>query len=285
MDHLVRGQISSRAAEIYEDFFLPALFEQWADVGRGYCGIHAGERVLDVACGTGVCPHCRARVGATGWVGGLDVNEGMLAMAARKAPGMTGATGRRSHCRSRAPASTRSLQFGLMFIEDRERASRDAARAAAGGPCSGRRMDRLDHTPGYAAMAALLQRLFGDDAAKGYMHPSTWEMQRSCGRVCRAGFPNAQITTARGRALSVHEDWSYGSVRLGARRRADEAQVCAAPHRSRTGAPVRGCRGSGLVRRSGAYPVGDEGALRQRETAEKQPGRSPLGERPGEHKL
>ncbi|MDZ7413054.1 MAG: methyltransferase domain-containing protein [candidate division KSB1 bacterium] len=46
-----------------------------------------GERALDVACGTGVVARLAAqRVGGTGQVVGLDLNPGMLAVAATVAP-------------------------------------------------------------------------------------------------------------------------------------------------------------------------------------------------------
>ena len=47
--------------------------------------LQPGERVLDVACGTGVVTRLAAeRVGAAGQVTGLDVNPGMLTVARQK---------------------------------------------------------------------------------------------------------------------------------------------------------------------------------------------------------
>ena len=46
-----------------------------------------GERVLDVACGTGVVARLAAeRVGATGTVAGIDLNPGMLEVARSVTP-------------------------------------------------------------------------------------------------------------------------------------------------------------------------------------------------------
>ena len=46
--------------------------------------LSAGQRVLDVACGTGPnLPHLAAAVGPTGTVVGVDLSEGMLARARR----------------------------------------------------------------------------------------------------------------------------------------------------------------------------------------------------------
>ena len=46
-------QVSTEAAEIYERCFIPAIFGVWAPVVAGAADIEPGDRVLDVACGTG----------------------------------------------------------------------------------------------------------------------------------------------------------------------------------------------------------------------------------------
>ena len=42
------------AADVYEEFFVPALFAQWTGPVAQAAGIGPGQAVLDVACGTGV---------------------------------------------------------------------------------------------------------------------------------------------------------------------------------------------------------------------------------------
>jgi ubiquinone/menaquinone biosynthesis C-methylase UbiE len=79
-----RGQVTKSAAEVYEEFFVPALFQEWAPRVADAASLRPGQRVLDVACGTGVLARAAAeRVGAAGAVTGLDVNEGMLSVARR----------------------------------------------------------------------------------------------------------------------------------------------------------------------------------------------------------
>jgi SAM-dependent methyltransferase len=65
----------------------PPCFSRGATRLTAAAEIRPGQRFLDVACGTGVLACSMAeRVGPTGSVVGVDVNEGMLAVAKRKAP-------------------------------------------------------------------------------------------------------------------------------------------------------------------------------------------------------
>ncbi len=69
-------------AEIYERGLVPAIFAPWATILIEQAALQPGERVLDVACGTGVVARLAARqVGSTGQIIGLDNNAGMLAVA------------------------------------------------------------------------------------------------------------------------------------------------------------------------------------------------------------
>jgi ubiquinone/menaquinone biosynthesis C-methylase UbiE len=74
-------------AENYQRFFVPSIGEPVADDLLGVAGLQPGQRVLDVACGTGVVTRLAAeRVNAPGAVAGLDVNPSMLAVARSHTP-------------------------------------------------------------------------------------------------------------------------------------------------------------------------------------------------------
>ena len=61
--------------------------EPWARMLVDAGGVGPGDRVLDVACGTGMVSRIAAdRVGARGSVVGLDRNPAMLAVAERLHP-------------------------------------------------------------------------------------------------------------------------------------------------------------------------------------------------------
>ena len=75
------------APENYERFFVPAIGAPVAADLIDIAALRPGERVLDVACGTGVVARLAAeRVGTTGTVAGLDINPGMLVVARSVAP-------------------------------------------------------------------------------------------------------------------------------------------------------------------------------------------------------
>jgi ubiquinone/menaquinone biosynthesis C-methylase UbiE len=80
-------RLSVDAAEAYEATFVPRLFADWVPHLLDAAGVAAGQRILDVACGTGVVAREAAdRLGEKGTVVGLDLNEAMLAVARRLRP-------------------------------------------------------------------------------------------------------------------------------------------------------------------------------------------------------
>lgn len=79
--------IGSNPAENYQRFFVPHIGAPVAEDLIAQAELQPGERVLDVACGTGVVARLAAEhVGDTGSVTGLDIHPGMLAVAAETTP-------------------------------------------------------------------------------------------------------------------------------------------------------------------------------------------------------
>ena len=74
------GIRAASLAETYERHAVPAVFEPWAHDLVALAALRPGERVLDVACGTGVVTRQAAeQVGTSGWVVGLDLSPGHIA--------------------------------------------------------------------------------------------------------------------------------------------------------------------------------------------------------------
>ena len=75
-------QLEESSAEAYECYLVPLLFAPGAQYLVELAAPGPGERVLDVACGTGiVARRAVAKVGSGGMVVGLDINESMLEVA------------------------------------------------------------------------------------------------------------------------------------------------------------------------------------------------------------
>lgn len=174
MQDTERGQVTQTAAEIYEQFFVPALFQEWTQHVADFAQIKAGQTVLDVACGTGVLTRKVAKyVGINGHAVGLDVNEGMLDVAREKAPHIEWRQGQAENL----PFDDNYFdavvsQFGLMFFENRHKAINEMLRVLH----PNQRLviavwGELEETLGYSAMVQLLLRLFGEEAANGLRAP------------------------------------------------------------------------------------------------------------------
>lgn len=218
MSDIDKGQVSSTAAEIYEEFFVPALFQEWTDRIADSVDVQSGQRVLDVACGTGILARTVVeRVGPAGSVIGLDVNEGMLEVAKRQAPHIEWRPG----IAEDLPFDNDSFdvvvsQFGLMFFENRSTAIQEMVRVLRpGGRLAVAVWDSLENTPGYAVMVDILQGLFGDEVANGLRAPyilgSIPELQNLCHK---AGIPNSTITTQQGTAqFPSIESWVYTDIK------------------------------------------------------------------------
>ena len=135
MSETEKMRVARSPAEIYDEFFVPALFQPWARVVMDAASIESNQCVLDVACGTGVLACAAAdRVGSGGSVVGLDPNEEMLAVAHGKADTIEWRVGRAEAI----PFPDESFdevvsQFGMMFFESPSGALREMLRGE-GGP-------------------------------------------------------------------------------------------------------------------------------------------------------
>lgn len=120
----------------YERYFVPTIGTAWATALLEVAGLSSGERVLDLACGTGVVARRASElVGPEGTVAGLDVNPGMLAVARSVSP--TSIEWHESSAESipcpDASFDVVTCSLGLQFVPDRAAALREIQRVLAPG--------------------------------------------------------------------------------------------------------------------------------------------------------
>jgi ubiquinone/menaquinone biosynthesis C-methylase UbiE len=162
-------QLSGSAPEAYQRYGVAAIGTAKAQELVALAALQPGERVRDVACGTGVVArHAAQAVGPTGHVIGLDVNAGMLQVARTVAPPvgapMTWREG--SVMALPFPQATFDVvlcQWGLEFFPDRAHGLREMARVLVPDGRLGLRVWRaLERQPFQTAVLAALDRhLFG----------------------------------------------------------------------------------------------------------------------------
>lgn len=204
-DTVLQAQVD--AAKAYEALFVPALFGQWVSRVADAAQVQPGQRVLDVACGTGVLARAiLSRAGPSGQVVGLDPNPAMLAVANELAPAVTWRQG----AAESMPFPDHSFdavvsQFGLMFFEDRQQAVREMLRVlTTEGRLAVAVWDALETMPAYAAEVALLERLerlAGRPAAEALRAPFVLGNRDDLSRLFRnAGAASVVVTTHEGTA-------------------------------------------------------------------------------------
>ena len=75
-------QLSGSGPEAYEDYIVVAWMGNWAESLVALLDMEPAHRVLDVGCGTGVVTREAARrIGSSGRIVGIDINEVMLETA------------------------------------------------------------------------------------------------------------------------------------------------------------------------------------------------------------
>jgi ubiquinone/menaquinone biosynthesis C-methylase UbiE len=75
--------------QLYERYLAGPLFRPWAELTLDELGLSAGDRVLDVACGTGVAARvAQQRLGHGTRIVGIDISPAMLEVARAVAPGI-----------------------------------------------------------------------------------------------------------------------------------------------------------------------------------------------------
>ena len=189
------------AAKAYEALLVPALTGQWVPQLLDAAGVRAGQRILDVACGTGVVAReAQRRTGPTGYVAGLDPSAGMLAVAKQTTP----AVDWREGVAESIPFPPDSFdavvsQFGLMFTQP-EQAIREMLRVSRpDGRVVAATWDAIENIPAYAAEARLFEELAGSRAAAPLRAPfALGDREDLTTSFARAGASRVTVDTLTG---------------------------------------------------------------------------------------
>ena len=135
MNQQGQWQVAGSAPEIYERELVPAVFGPWAPILIELVDPKPGDRVIDIACGTGIVAGlAAAKVGPTGIVAGVDLNPGMLSVARTLRSSDDAASVRWQEASAdRLPFPDGSFdiaycQLGLQFFADRPAALREMRR-------------------------------------------------------------------------------------------------------------------------------------------------------------
>jgi SAM-dependent methyltransferase len=198
-------QVAGSAAQVYDRQLVPAIFGPWAPRVLDLAAPAMGERVLDVACGTGVVARLAAeRVGPDGRVVGLDLNPGMLVVA-RSLPVAGASIGWVQASAGRLPFPDGSFevvccQLGLQFFPDRAAALAEMARVlVAGGRLAVMVWQSIDHSPGFEVLAEALDRHIGAAAGAVMRAPFGLSEEGALrGLVAGAGFREVKLDRQAG---------------------------------------------------------------------------------------
>lgn len=161
--------ITARQAEAYEDRFVPALFRQWVEPVLHAAEPAAGDRLLDVACGTGVVARAAAeRVLPGGSVVGLDLNPAMLTVARRVAPQIDWRQGDATALPFSEDAfDIVTCQAGIFFFPDPTAALGEMSRVTRpGGRAVVQSFSSLPAQPAYGPWVDMVTRHAGPEAAE-----------------------------------------------------------------------------------------------------------------------
>ena len=167
MDRTERQKPADNPAEVYESFFVPAMFAPLATLLLERMSLQPGDHVLDVACGTGIVARRAAdTVGAGGQVVGLDPSPAMLAVARSVAATEGVAVEWREGTAEALPFPDGSFQLvlcqqGLQFFPDKPAALAEMCRVlASGGRVAIAVWQGFDKHPFWATLnEAMLRRL------------------------------------------------------------------------------------------------------------------------------
>ncbi|WP_137285501.1 class I SAM-dependent methyltransferase [Halorussus salinisoli] len=208
-------QLEKSGPEAYEQYLVPEMFAPWADKLLAAGKLQEGDRVLDVACGTGiVARRASSKVGERGSVVGIDLNKTMLTVARATSSQLQHPIEWRQGDATDLPFSEESFdvvfcQQALQFIQKPGSALREMRRVlASGGRMAISVWRPLQFNPAYEVMADALETHVDEEAATMMRSPfPEWDISHLRTLIRDADFRDVSLTIEIGtmRYPSVEE--------------------------------------------------------------------------------
>ncbi len=189
------------AAWQYERNFVPALFRDWCAPMMAAADLAPGQRVLDVACGTGILARDIAARYQRMLLSGVDLAPGMLAVAADLAPEIDWRQGDACALPWDDASFERVVcQYGLMFFTDRVGALAEMRRVLLpGGRLALAVWNDPEANPGVAKTIDILATEAGERAADALRAPfCLGDTDSLVAMAEEAGFRNVRVDTLPG---------------------------------------------------------------------------------------
>jgi ubiquinone/menaquinone biosynthesis C-methylase UbiE len=193
-------------AENYRRFLQPVIFQPWSERLLSFVGLELGQKVLDVASGTGVVARAAAsRVGPTGRVIASDISARMLHSVLVDAD-PSGASIEVLECSATdIPLDEGGMdvvlcQQGFPFIPDRAAAAQEMHRVLKPGGkvgvavwAAGKQLEPFD-AYAEAVRAEGIESAFGNIATNASVTMSEAEVEQA---LLSGGFTRVEVTTER----------------------------------------------------------------------------------------
>jgi len=199
------GLFTGSLPEMYERFLVAPLFRPFAQELLDRAGISRDDRLLDVACGTGIVARlAREMIGDRGRVVGVDASPGMIAMARTVAPAIDWREGDAAHLPVGDDQAFEivSCHQGLQFFADKPAATREMRRALApGGRLALATWLPVQDIPLIRDLQQVAERHLGPIADQRHSFGDADALGRLLGDV---GFHAIQIETVT-RAVRMHD--------------------------------------------------------------------------------
>ncbi|GGC64935.1 hypothetical protein GCM10011504_48740 [Siccirubricoccus deserti] len=194
-------QLTGAGPESYKRYQVPSVFGPLARILVRHAALRPGQRVLDLACGTGVvAQEAASLLGRAGSIVGLDLNAGMLEIACRHAPAGGATVEWRQGDAGALPLSNADFdavlcQQGLQFFPDRPAALRESHRVLRPGGLAAFCVWRgIEHSPCHSAVVAALRRHASDDVAHRFQAPFGFGDGAALERLLReVGFREVEV--------------------------------------------------------------------------------------------